>query len=206
MNSTIGIIEEVFGSPGRIAVLRLLANSSVSLTGRQVAELAKLTPAGAARVLDRLASLSVVRRRRVGRAVLHELERDSDLVQTIVLPVFEAEAELQTRLERDLAETFGPESISVVLFGSVARREAEPGSDIDVLVVAHSDAEAEGLEHVAAEESGRYFRTYGKPLSVIVKTQRQLQGRKPAFVREAITDGIQVAGRALKEVVGGSQR
>ncbi|MBI4560812.1 MAG: nucleotidyltransferase domain-containing protein [Candidatus Rokubacteria bacterium] len=36
-----------------------------------------------------------------------------------------------------LKERFGPDLVSVVVFGSWARGEARPGSDLDLLIVAH---------------------------------------------------------------------
>lgn len=88
----------------------------------------------------------------------------------------------------------------------MARDEDEPGSDIDVLVVTEDGASAVHAEEIAAEEGAaeegvRYFTTYGKPLSIIAKTRGELRRRKPAFVREAMRDGILLAGSPLKEAV-----
>ncbi|MDO9557110.1 MAG: winged helix-turn-helix domain-containing protein [Coriobacteriia bacterium] len=103
MNTGIDIIEALFGGPGRTAILRLLATQTAPLTGREVADLAGLSPAGAARALEHLARLGVVTRRRVGRAITHVLERESLLVQSIVLPVMEAERALLSAMIEDLA-------------------------------------------------------------------------------------------------------
>jgi predicted nucleotidyltransferase len=43
------------------------------------------------------------------------------------------------RLRRELAQVLGDQFVSVVLYGSQARRQAHPGSDIDVLVVVRDD-------------------------------------------------------------------
>lgn len=94
-----------FVGPGRTAALRVLADATGPLTGRQIADIAGLSPAGAARALDRLAELGVTRRRPVGRAVLHELDRASALVSRIIL------------------------------FGSRARGDSDANSDFDLLVV-----------------------------------------------------------------------
>ena len=40
-----------------------------------------------------------------------------------------------TRLKQDLADLYGDRLLHLTLFGSQARGDAEPGSDIDVLVV-----------------------------------------------------------------------
>ncbi|MBA4370974.1 MAG: hypothetical protein C0418_05275 [Coriobacteriaceae bacterium] len=196
MNSSIDILEALFGGPARIAILRLLVRSAVPLTGRQVAELGGLSQPGASRALEHLAELGVVHRRRVGRATLHELERENVLVETMVLPVIEAESSLGDALRADLAEALSGAAVAVVLFGSVARGEAGPGSDIDVLAVVEDDSAA-AAAGVAADEAGpRLFRRWGMPLSVVVTTRRSLAQESPAFLERVRVEGVAVSGTA----------
>jgi uncharacterized protein len=139
------IIDQLFGGPGRIAVLRALAGASGALTGRQIADIASLSPAGAARVLDRLAELGVTTRQPVGRAVLHELDRGSPLVSGIILPAIEAEhsiaaARAERRSSLVPAEVIsclvaGFDPLQIILFGSRARGDSDGDSDFDLLVV-----------------------------------------------------------------------
>jgi len=139
------LIDELFGGPGRTAVLRVLVAADEPLTGRQIAVLADLSAAGAARALDRLAELGVTRRRPVGRAVLHELDRETATVSEIVLPAIQAERRIAAaRAERrsslvppevisSLVEGFDP--LQIILFGSRARGDSDQNSDFDLLVV-----------------------------------------------------------------------
>jgi predicted nucleotidyltransferase len=139
------IIDELFGGPGRTAVLRVLAAAKAPLTGRQIAVSSGLSPAGAARALDRLAELGVTKRQPVGRAVLHELDRETELVSQIILPAIEAERRIAAaRAERRselvpaevvscLVEGFAP--LQIILFGSRARGDSDDNSDFDLLVV-----------------------------------------------------------------------
>ena len=139
------IIDELFGGPGRTAVLRVLAAAKAPLTGRQIALSAGLSPAGAARALDRFAELGVTKRQPVGRAVLHELDYETELVSQIILPTIKAErriaaarAEKRTGLVPSdviscLVEGFDP--LKIILFGSRARGDSDEDSDFDLLVV-----------------------------------------------------------------------
>ena len=139
------IIDQLFGGPGRTAVLRVLADARGPLTGRQIAEIAGLSPAGAARVLDRLAELGVTTRQPVGRAVLHELDRGSPLVSQIILPAIEAEHGIAAARAERRSSLVPPEVISclvdgfdplqIILFGSRARGDSDDSSDFDLLVV-----------------------------------------------------------------------
>ena len=200
MNSSIDIVEALFGGHARTAILRLLARSDVPLTGRQIAELAGLSQPGAARALAHLASLGVVSRRRFGRAIAHELVRDNLLAQTLVIPVMDAEAHVLDSLEDDLSRTFA-ETVSAVLFGSMLERRGAPGGDIDVLVVAE-DSDAAVDAQLTAEAAGAYYyRRYGAPLSAIVKTKNEVVRGDLPFVSAALRDGVTVAGAPLAEVL-----
>jgi predicted nucleotidyltransferase len=44
------------------------------------------------------------------------------------------------RLRGELTQILGDQLVSVILYGSHARRQAHPGSDIDVLVVVQDDS------------------------------------------------------------------
>lgn len=139
------IIDQLFGGPGRTAVLRVLADASGPLTGRQIADVAGLSPAGAARALDRFAELGVTKRQPVGRAVLHELDRESALVSQIILPAVEAENRIAVARAERRSSLVPPEVISclvdgfnplqIILFGSRARGDSDDNSDFDLLVV-----------------------------------------------------------------------
>lgn len=138
------IIGALFGGPGRVAVLRALADADSPLTGRQIARLTGVSHSGANRALEHLASAGVVRRTAVGPALVNELDRDSDVVAHILLPALEAEERIASVRAAEsggvprevvlrLVEGFDP--VRIILFGSRARGEADEGSDFDLLVV-----------------------------------------------------------------------
>jgi hypothetical protein len=201
MNWSLDIVNALFGGPGRTGILRLLAAQTAPLTGRQVAELAGLTPSGAGRALEHLSGLGVVTRRRVGRAITHELQRDNVLVQTIVLPALASEEALVGDLKAALSKEFAEVAVSVVLFGSVASGEAQPGSDVDVLVITSSQKDAARASQIADENGARFFRRYGMPLSVIVQSRDTLPSRPSGFLASAMSGGELVSGIPLKDLM-----
>lgn len=200
MTREFDILEALFGGPGRTAVLRLLATQTSELTGRQVAELTGLSQPGAARALEHLARMGVVQRRRAGRAILHQLDRDNLLVQSIVVPALTAEAHVIEDIIAELRDAFGASAVSVVLFGSVARGQSRPGSDIDVLVVTADRESAMHADRVAEDVGPRFFRRYGMPLSVIITAREALPREPGAFLARARDEGVLVSGLPLTEV------
>jgi DNA-binding transcriptional ArsR family regulator len=206
MNWSLDIVNALFGGAGRTAILRLLAAQTAPLTGRQVAELAGLTPSGAGRALEHLSGLGVVTRRRVGRAITHELQRDNVLVQTIVLPALASEGALVGDLKAALSEAFNEVAVSIVLFGSVVSGEAHPGSDVDVLVITANQNDAVRASQIADENGARFFRRYGMPLSVIVQSRDTLPSRPSGFLASAMNEGELVSGVPLKDLVRRASR
>lgn len=103
-------------------------------------------------------------------------------------------AVLLTRL-RGMAERWRTvlQAERVILFGSVARGEETPDSDIDILVVA---ATTEPLYQrlATARRSVRDLR-YGLPISPLMLTPEELQERlerRDPFITEIIATGIEL--------------
>lgn len=101
------------------------------------------------------------------------------------------EQQALNRFREILTKQFGPEIISVHLFGSKARGDAHPESDIDVLVVTrHEDWRLkEKVGRVATEillDLGVYLsvKVLGKPLH-----QRLMSAGSP-FIRNVMREGI----------------
>lgn len=97
-------------------------------------------------------------------------------------------AELRQRLE----ELYGPRLVRLVLFGSQARGDAEPGSDIDVLVVLRGPvslgSEVERTSHLRAELSLRY----NEVISCIYMDEERFRIRNGPLLRNVRKEGIAV--------------
>jgi predicted nucleotidyltransferase len=84
----------------------------------------------------------------------------------------------------------------VILFGSTARGEAGPDSDIDLLVIVDDDTPAELVTLKAGREA---CKTYRKPVDVIPvreKIFRQNANIAGTLSRAAVLDGVVVYDRA----------
>jgi predicted nucleotidyltransferase len=115
-------------------VLAVLAGADADFTGRGVhGMVGGASERGVRNALDRLVEQGVVHSRPVGASKLYRLNRDH-----LAAPAIEALASLRAELLRRLADVVGAWQIKPVLaivFGSVARGEADEGSDLDLLVV-----------------------------------------------------------------------
>lgn len=195
MNTT--HLEDLFGSRGKIAVLRVLANVAVPLSIRQVANQAGLSPAPTAEILDRLVSLGVVEDTQAGKSRVHWLERRNLLVRELILPALAAEAGLGDAAVREVRAAMPPTVYSAVLFGSRARGDHTASSDYDVVVVEpDEDALNETLAHLdgLSTDLGACL---GARVSFLGYTLGRAQGllaRGDNFMDGVVRDGVLLAG------------
>lgn len=133
------LFDQPFGGvvPGaRGAVLAALLRTDTPLTGRQIHGLVSDQHSlwTVQEALKALAQIGVVSMRIVGRAGIHTINEGHYTVaplRALVDPI--------GALTETVRETVGEEVKAAILFGSVARGEARPGSDIDLAVLASSE-------------------------------------------------------------------
>jgi predicted nucleotidyltransferase len=199
-------LDVVLGAPSHIAVLRALRHAVGGLTGREVARQARIAPCAAMGSLGRLESAGVVRRRPAGRAYLFELCGNRLLVKEGLLPLLDLEARMRGRAREILAKAFGREVVSAVIFGSVARGEDRPESDMDLCLVVERPQDKDRASGQAGAASSALAEELGITLSAILFTRSEfVQGyrRQEEFYRNVVREGERVSGRDLGEVVDG---
>ena len=122
------------------AVLQTLAGTHSALSATQIARLAgRGTRVGLLPVLARLVEHGLVTAEPANRGFLYRLNR-SHVLADAVLAAAGARAVIVERLT-EAVRALRPEPVSVSLFGSFARGEAGPASDLDLLIVTAGDAE-----------------------------------------------------------------
>lgn len=194
-------------SPGFTSVVRTLAATRSPLTGRVVAELSALSQNGALKVLTTLESAGVVQRRPAGRAALFHLNR-SHLLTGPLLQIVDAGAELHRRLAEHISG-WAARPVHVSLFGSVARRDAGPTSDIDLLVVRPDTIAYEHQEwrEQLTDLQRRVQEWTGSRLSWLELSQEEFAravGSNEPIVDEWRRDGAHLAGLPSQELLSPS--
>lgn len=131
-------------------VLCVLAGADASFTGRQVARLLPdHSQKGVHNVLRRLAEQGIVTMSVAGPAHLYSLNREH-LAAPHILGLCQMRSQLRQRVA-DLVNAWTVPAEAVILFGSAARGEMRPASDMDLFVLRPASVDDDiWLEQTAA--------------------------------------------------------
>ena len=188
------------------AVLEVLAGTTRPLSGHQVAQLARTGSASGVRlVLHRLVDHGLVTREDRGRSSYFTVNRDH-----LAWPAIEELLRLDARLEDRivaLVDAWAVQPASLAVFGSVARHEAGPSSDIDLVVIEPSiftespDWDTQLVELATAVEnwSGNHVQFTTLTLDGLAERVKRSEPIVGAWLTEART----LAGRNIHELIAG---
>jgi predicted nucleotidyltransferase len=193
------VIPSITGS-----VLAVLARTNEPLTGRELEAHVKPTAShrGVQLALEGLVSAGVVDRVTKGRSALYTLNREHVATDGIV-----ALASMRDGLLRRMKSAIGAWKVKVqsaTLFGSFARGDGGPASDIDLLLVRRDAVGSDDMwDQQLAQLSSDVLRWSGNPLRTIVLTELQLVeefGADEAYLNSAAREGIALVGTPLRRL------
>lgn len=186
------------GVQGRI--LAVLAETSAQLSLRAIARLADVSPAQASRVMPGLVTLGIVERREAPPSALFALVDEhvaARAVRSLSGSRTSALEEMGT-----LASQIDPSPISVIVFGSLARGEADADSDVDVVLVRPSGVGED--DEPWANSSGRWRaairRLTGNQIQVLEIDEAEVarRVRRPTALWADVTrEGVVVHGSSI---------
>lgn len=197
-------LDDLFGQRSKVALLRFLVRMRVEHNGREISRFLGLDPKTCHAALQDLARQGVIQYRKTGTAILYKLNDRHVLVRQVLEPAFEKEAHFLEAYAKELRERARIPLVSVILFGSVARAQEKPKSDVDLIFVtpkgkAGADRQS-ALDHVASELATGY----GNPPQVLLFDRREFSRKAKAgdsFVSEILRTGRVLYGRPLSELL-----
>ncbi|MEW6653259.1 MAG: nucleotidyltransferase domain-containing protein [Bacteroidota bacterium] len=196
------VLDHLFSSQGTVKILRVLNNSVVGLTGRQIANLAGVTHQAAHNLLANLEYLNLINRVIGGSSHLFTLNRDKFLSKQIIGLVFNAEEEFREKIYFNIKKALSKQTVSLIIFGSVARKEESVESDLDLCIVC--DKEIKVLEKNVRTLQDDLFNEFGVTLAPFYISPQEFKKRsktnKPP-VKEIIKDGIVISGKPIRELL-----
>ena len=187
-----GVLEDIFGTVERIKILRVLARHSKEFTSRELSGYCGVSVRGVIDILGLFERHEFVKSRRVGNSILWKLDAGHHITKSIVLPTFAAGEGLIDRLKGEISASLKEYPVArAVIYGSVARGEERPDSDVDLLlVVKEKGMWVEGLQAGLRE---KVLNSFGNMLSVLVYTPNEYKRISPTLKKD-MENGIVVTG------------
>ena len=128
-------LDRILGQKSKIRALRYLVNYTDKISIRELARAINIAPANLSAVLKELEHEGVFISQKYGRTIVFSVNKDHYLNKEIIIPLFQKEKSAKKKLAEVLESEMKFEYISVILFGSCARGDNGPQSDIDLLVL-----------------------------------------------------------------------
>jgi predicted nucleotidyltransferase len=165
-------LDDVLGNKLKLRILRLFCTSGGEYTGREIARLTGYSQTYALRALSDLEANGLLHRRDVAKAHLFSLNEEHMLVEELE-KLFELERDALAKVAQNLKEELGENLRSIIVFGSVARGEERPNSDIDMILTLK-----DGSKAIVESEIGLLINASvaasGSPISPILATETEL--------------------------------
>lgn len=187
------VSEDLFGNQTTVRVLRtLIQRPSRSFTGRELAIESGTPPTRTIEALQRLEDQGVVSSRPAGRATLWTVTLTHALYEG-VRAWFDFERGLEEAVLTQIRDAVAscPSIQRAVLFGSVARGDERPSSDIDLLIIVDREANKAEASAALATLADDLRATFTNPLRPLIYAEREWESkRKLGLARSINREGI----------------
>lgn len=198
------VLDEVFRTWSNVAVLRALIDTNTGYSGNEVARVAGMSPRSALKALTLLEGLGIINRQVGGRDHIFTLNREHFLVDQILINLFDAEIKFREEFIKYLATILKKRVYSAVIFGSVARKEEEIYSDVDICCIVDRQFDAINIRAELAKKEGQLYKKFGVKLAPVIFLKDQfMRKRKNKLIKTIVSEGILITGKHPKGLLSG---
>ncbi|WKZ69162.1 MAG: nucleotidyltransferase domain-containing protein [Melioribacteraceae bacterium] len=198
------VLNSIFSAPSAVSLLRELSIRNTGLTGRELARITNLTPQSAHNTLANLEALKIVNRITAGRSHYFTLNRNHYLNKQIIENLYSYEREYINAIFESIKKSLGKWSISLIIFGSVARRDETVESDLDLCIVYKGKKAL--VEEKISSLRDKLFNEFGVNLAPFYITEREFKSRakniKPP-IDNIIKEGNVISGKSINRIIHG---
>lgn len=178
-------------------VLAALVRTHAPLTGARAARLADRSETQVREVMRRLEAQGLVRSERHGNSSIYVLNREHLLAEAVGL--LASAADRAEGAIRELVAGWAAQPAAVALFGSFARRDGGPDSDVDILLVRPDPIDEDNDVWVAQRHAlSRQVEAWtGNHVQILELSEAELheaRRRDEPLVESLRTDGVVLVG------------
>ena len=173
------------------------------MSARGVARAACVNHQACAVALRKLEQLGAVSRMGSGRTQLLRLNVESYLVSDLILPLLRKERQRISTVHKAVVQAFEQPALTITIFGSTARGDDAPGSDLDVLVVVRNANDKHAVLGAAALGNSDFMKRFGMRCSPVVFTLAEVKSRirkKDRLMENILKEGLDLLPMRLRMV------
>lgn len=203
-------INAILNDERKVRILRFLCRKGGQWSGRRLAAELSLNPVMTHRALRELYQATILEFQKVGNSFVYSVREDHYVVRELLKPLFEREAEVLERLRGLIRQALHRESpsevLTVALYGSVARGQERPTSDIDVLVLVRSARGKHCVREVIEHLWGTVTKEFGNSLAPYILTvheARQKYQQGLPVLRNILSHHQVIWGKPLRDMLNG---
>lgn len=198
------ILNEIFTTYSHVVVLRELRFSKNGFSGREIAMNAGISPPSCLAALSKLEKLKIVNRQIGGNVHIYTLNFDNYLVKEGLLPLLEIEQSIPGKISILLKKALSKKSVSVILFGSVARQEETTSSDYDLCIVYQTQSDKKELERLINQIRQKLYSQFGvsiAPYFISISDFKLRAKKKAAPVNNIVKEGKMLFGQSIRSLL-----
>lgn len=196
------LIEQVLGKKSNIRVLRhLVKHKDWQFNITELAKDTGINKGALSRVIEELGKENVIKVSKKGKIKLFSINRENLFIREVIMPLFEKEDTFYCDTLSKLVKKIKSDTISIVLYGSVASGKAKLTSDIDILViVSKEDKSVEEKINKIKEEFLKNDLLLMVDLLTLNELKKIYKTREP-FISSVIKNHKVLYGKQLTELV-----
>lgn len=196
-------LNSIFGQKTKINILRHLALYRQEAATRELARETGIAAPNILKLLKELEAENILISKKIGNSISYSLNRANVLVKKIIWPAFNYENNLTNELGSYLAANLKLPLISIILFGSRARGEEKPRSDIDLAFIVKAGDEVR-CEKEIINLNPAVSASFGSSIAPIIYSTAKFSAKaksRERLVKNIIKQGKIIYGRLWSDLI-----
>ena len=196
--------EKLLGRPITLAVLKYLTYQSSGETGRKIAGAIGYSPQSTLNALQELENCQLVSVKKIGRANLYQLNHEHWFIQDGLAPLWSKIDNWPKMLGTYYNKKLRIKPISIILFGSYAREDAEPESDLDILFVYDNKTNIDDELEIIVSMNGEIVNRFGlipSPKTISINEFKKSVKKDVGLMRTIFREGKSIFGLLPSEII-----
>ena len=191
----------------KVACLRHLCLFPAELNGRQLSRLLNITPKSIHKAMSTLVNEGVIDLTPHGNSFGYSLSRKSWLVNRLLLPLFQSERVFLDILIQQIKKMVGASALkgkilSVVLFGSVQKKQDHGGSDLDLFVLVDKENNVAAVEEEIQKIGTSLMKEHGIGVGPYIKSLAEFKKDKSIkVIRSIVSSNRLIFGKEISTYV-----